>query len=249
VRLGNWLHHLIDFCYPRACAVCESGGEFASELCPKCLEELQKLEFAPACDFCSMPVAEHGSLCPHCEGKGVKPFDRIVRLGVFRDPLRHLIHQLKYHHHWTLAEYLAERLLALESVKGLLTETQVIVPVPLHPFRQISRGYNQAEVVARRLRRLTKHHKFSRALVRLKNTETQTHLHAKEKRFENLRDAFGLIKPRAVRGKHVVLVDDVMTTGATLISAGRTLLEAEPASISAIVIGIADPRGRDFEAI
>lgn len=195
-----------------------------------------------------MPLAEVGALCPHCRGEGHKPFQTILQLGLFRDPLRKIVHQIKYHHRWTLAEFLADQLLLQEAVKGLLTETQTLVAIPLHPWRQFSRGFNQAEVIARRLADKCRI-RFARPLVRLKNTETQTHLHDKKKRFDNLRDAFGLLRPRHITGKHVVLVDDVMTTGATLESAARCLKEAEPASISAIVAAVADPRGKDFEAI
>jgi len=129
-----------------------------------------------------------------------------------------------------------------------MSQTDVIVPVPLHPLRQMSRGYNQADLVAKRLGKVCDV-PVSHALIRLENTETQTHIHSKEQRYENMRDAFGLMRKRPVRGKHVVIVDDVMTTGATLTWAARTLAEAEPASISAIVIAIADPRRRGFETI
>jgi ComF family protein len=242
------LRELADFCYPRVCAACDVVTGSGDELCPECLTKLQVLEREPACEWCAMPVAQHGAPCPHCLGKGVKPFDRIVRLGTFHDPIRHLIHQIKYHGRWNLAEFLADRLVQQESAKGLLTQTEGLVPVPLHPWRQMSRGYNQADLIARRVH---KHcgHKVVHPLVRLKNTETQTHLHAKDKRFENLRDAFGLIRPRAVRGKHVLVIDDVMTTGATLTSVARTLLEAQPASLCAMIVAVADPRGRDFETI
>lgn len=162
--------------------------------------------------------------------------------------MRDLIHQIKYHGRWTLAEFVADRLYEQEAVRLLLSPDKVIVSIPLHPWRQFSRGFNQAEVIARRLAGKSKAN-FARPLVRLKNTETQTHLHDKRKRFDNLRDAFGLLRPGKITGKHVVLVDDVMTTGATLESAARCLKDAEPASISAVVAAVADPRGKDFEAI
>ena len=83
----------------------------------------------------------------------------------------------------------------------------------------------------------------------MRDTETQTHLHSRARREENLRDAFVLVKPATVAGKHVVLVDDVMTTGATLVSFARAIRLGAPASISALVISVADPRGRGFEVI
>jgi ComF family protein len=180
-------------------------------------------------------------------GEGVRPFERMVRLGTFTDPIKHLVHQMKYHRRWSLAEFFADRLIDQERVKGLLTETDVIIPVPLYPLRQMLRGYNQAEEIARRLAKRCGF-KFSKAAIRLKNTETQTHL-SQAARAENLRNAFAVTKQRAIRGKHVVLVDDVTTTGATLVSLAKELLNAEPASLSAITIAIADPKGRGFEQI
>jgi ComF family protein len=196
-----------------------------------------------------MPVAQHDAPCPYCVGKGTYPFERVIRLGPFRDPLSQLIYQTKYHRKWPLAEFLADRLMAQARVQALLMETDVLVPVPLHRFRQIARGYNQADVIARRLRAEDRKLKIARPAVRLRNTETQTHQQSRQKRAENLRDAFGLIDGRRIKGKHVVIIDDVMTTGATMQSLGRTLLQAEPASLCALVVAMADPKGRDFETI
>jgi len=199
-----------------------------------------------------MPVPEHGAPCPHCGGKGLYPFEKVLRLGTYHDPLRHLVHRMKYEHQWPLGEHFAERLLAQERVKRILNEhvreTQVLVAVPLHRFRQISRGFNQARVIADWL---GKKSEIPRAtpLVRLRNTETQTNLHSRAKRVENLKDAFGLVDSKRVAGKHVVLIDDVMTSGATLQAAGRALLEAKPASLCTIVVAIADPLRQDFQAI
>jgi ComF family protein len=246
---------LADFGYPAACAACEASippDSPSSELCGDCLAALRELEAAPACHRCAMPVARRGDPCPHCAGRGLFPFDRVLRLGVFDDPLTDLIHRAKYHGRWTLAELLADRLLAQERVKGLLSEPPIdehrLVAVPLHAWRHTTRGFNQAAVIAGRLSRVSGI-PLVRPAVRLRNTETQTHLHSHAKREENLRDAFGLINPRCIAGRHVVLVDDVMTTGATLQSLARTLRAANPASLSAIVVAIADPRRRGFERI
>ncbi len=248
VRPVALLSHVIDFCYPGACALCQGPALGRTALCDGCMNELRLLERAPACDRCAMPLAELDAPCPHCDDKGIHPFERILRLGIFEDPLKHLIHQAKYHHRWPLAEFLAERLSEQERVKGLLTESEVLVAIPLHVLRHVKRGYNQAEVLARRLASLNKL-KLVKPALRLRNTETQTHLHSHAKREDNLRDAFGLVNPKCIRGKHVVLVDDVMTTGATLKSFARCLKEAEPASLSAIVVAIADPKRRGFEVI
>ena len=251
VRLAGLISELVDFCYPGRCACCDAGADGASLVCPGCDEELRKLETAPACSWCAKPLPETGSPCPHCLGEGVPHFDRIVQLGVFSDPLKHLIHQMKYHNRWGLAEVLADRLVAQERTKRLLTEADVLVPVPLHRLRQIARGYNQAEVIAKRLANRCKVNKLRlvRPVVRLRHTESQTNLTSAAKRHENLRDAFGLVNPRAVRSKHIVVVDDVMTTGATLNAVAAALRHGRPASLSAIVVAVADPKGRDFQSI
>jgi ComF family protein len=238
---------MLDFCYPHRCARCEAltSGPF---LCVTCDSELRDLERRPACERCAMPLGGPGGACPYCEGEGVKPFDRIVALGLYRDPLRHLIYNVKYHGRWPLAERLADRLLEQEAVKGLLSDVDCLVPVPLHRSRQVSRGFNQSDVVARRLKKHTgkpvKH-----PSVRLKKTDPQIQFHSRAKREENLKDAFGLVHDRPIRDKHVLIVDDIMTTGATLQSFARTLRHAAPASLSVLVLAVADPLGQDFQVI
>jgi len=149
-----------------------------------------------------------------------------------------------------LWEFLAARLAETERAKGLLTETSVLVPVPLHFKRHIERGYNQADVIARELGGGGRGIKVLHALRRTRATETQTHLHNHDKRVENVRGAFALRRvARHLRGKHVVVVDDVMTSGSTMLEIARTLKAAEPASLSAIVLAIADRKGRGFEVI
>jgi ComF family protein len=160
-----------------------------------------------------------------------------------------MIHELKFRHRWPLAEVLARRILAEERISELLDETDVLVPVPLHWSRQISRGYNQTDSLARSLARRRRRIVVAHPIVRLKNTLAQTTIRSFADRAENLRFAFALADSSAIRGKRVVLVDDVMTTGATLKAAARALAEASPEAINAIVLAVADARRRDFQAV
>ena len=249
MHLSAVLKDLANFCYPGRCAVCEAAYEGSSPLCVDCDHALDQVAEEPACGYCAMPLPTHGSPCPYCESRGVAHYDRIVRLGSFHDPLKHLIHHVKYHNRWPLAEFLADKLIRQERVKALLQEGGVLLPVPLHPMRQIARGFNQADVIARRLRAYDRGLRIVNPVLRLRHTETQTHLHSHAKRAENLRDAFGLVRPSAVRGRHVIVVDDVRTTGATMHALARALRPAKPASLSAIVLAVADPKGKDFEAV
>src|ERR1700733_6910496 len=180
--LAPW-RHLIDFLYPPMCAVCNVTYSSDSPLCGECLIKLNQLAAAPACRHCGLPIAQADAPCPRCLGEGMRPFERIARLAVFDDPLRHLIHQIKYHGRWPLAEFLAERLAQQESVKELLREADLIAAVPLHPWREFSRGFNQADVIARRLGKKMRV-KVASPIVRLKNTQTQTYLYFREKRLE-----------------------------------------------------------------
>lgn len=246
--LTRLLRDVIDFCYPGICAHCRLACDADGFLCEACLAGLSELEHAAACDLCAMPLATHGAPCPFCQEKGVPHYDRIFRLGTYDDPLKNLIIQMKYHGRWPLGERLAERLLAQPRVAALLAGAEVLVPVPLHVVRQFRRGYNQAAVIAHHLRRRAGK-PIAKPLARIRNTETQTHLHSREKRVENLRKAFRLMDAKSVRGRHVVVIDDVMTTGATLQTVARAMRPARPASLSALVIAVADPRGRSFQSV
>jgi ComF family protein len=212
------------------------------------MEKLNRLAAAPCCDACAWPLPYERAPCPYCGGRGIGPIKEIASLGLFAEPLRLLIHRIKYHTRWSLAEQLADRLLEQERVRKLLGATDVLVPVPLHRLRQISRGYNQAAVIAARLAGRCGL-KVAHPVVRLKQTHAQTHLHSRLTRERNLRDAFGLVRPKTVRGLRVAIVDDVMTSAATLRAVARTLRRAHPGSLAAVVLAVADPRGRGFETV
>ena len=237
-----------ELCYPGACAVCQGSCASENRLCEACDQQLQKLADAPACARCAKPLAEHNAPCPWCGGRGIYPYQSIARLGVYDQPLRTLIHQMKYNRQWAMGEILADRLSIQPAVVTLLHQAEVLAPVPLHFRRQFSRGYNQSQVLAKRLSRKCGV-KLIGAAKRIRDTETQTQLHSQKARRENVRGAFRLTRPGAVRGKRVVVIDDVMTSGATLQEIGRELSKAQPASLSAIVLAVADPRHRDFQVI
>jgi ComF family protein len=249
MRPRRWLNHFLNFCFPGQCACCGQTFDTGAMFCTDCESEMETLTSAPSCRRCAMPSVTPGAPCPHCQGKGLSPFDRVIGLGVFQNPIKNAIHHAKYSHRWYVAETLAERLFERPDVQHLLQSSDCLVPVPLYRRKQIDRGYNQSEVIAQRIAALAKHKPVIRAAVRVRNTQSQTIAHSRAARVENVKDAFELTKPRAIAGKRVVVIDDVMTTGATIVSLARTLKAARPAQLSALVLAVADPKGRGFEVI
>lgn len=251
VNLGpfwRWAAWIADLCYPGSCAVCRGDCGGGGPLCQACADQLDAQAAGSACQCCAKPLAQEGAPCPWCLGKGLYPYKKIVRLGVFDDPLKELVYQMKYRGRWSLGETLADWMARQQHTAHLLKGTELLVAVPLHIRRQFSRGYNQAEIVARRLGKQCGI-KLVRPVKRVRDTPTQTRLTSQKARHENMRGAFKLVDPDLVRGKHVVVVDDVMTSGATLQAVGRELLRAGPASLCAIILAAADPKRRGFQAI
>jgi ComF family protein len=235
------LRDVVDLVYPPVCVSC---GADQGSFCPECSEMLKKLAATEMCPRCSFPSGT-GASCPQCGGGGIFPFERIVALGPFLDPLRQLIHRMKYQRRWMIADILADRLLGQPRVREILDDTDYLLPIPLYWSKQISRGFNQADQIARRLSKNGP--KVIHPLARTRNTRSQTEIRSREQRIENLRDAMAIADPNGIEGKRLTLVDDVITTAATLKSAANALNSLHPAKIDAILLCTADPKRRDFQ--
>ncbi len=162
------------------------------------------------------------------------PFDKIVSLLDFDDAVKKLMHGIKYQGFHSLAFDLG--LLAGNALPApLYPMPEVIIPVPLHWSRKLMRGYNQAQHIADGLARSLEIRPpvISHALLRVRATKTQTKLD-KEKRIDNIAHAFSVAKNAEglLKNKHILLVDDVVTTGSTTAFCAKTLAKTGPASIS-----------------
>ena len=179
------------------------------------MDDLAPLLHKRRCVQCAIALeARHAAR--HCRAclAGAPDFDATVVIADYGWPLDHLVTGLKFRAQLPLAAWLAERLGdALTSAPGELPD--VLLPVPLSPARLRSRGYNQAWEIARRLERQLGIPAQANALRRVRDNPAQSTLDRAE-RLINLHDAFVVAKPEQVAGRHVGIVDDVMTTGTTL---------------------------------
>jgi ComF family protein len=140
---------------------------------------------------------------------------------------------LKYRNADDVARPLGDLLAAAAGAAGIAGD--VIVPVPLHPSRLRRRGYNQADLIARRISAVSAL-PCLQALSRTRNTKSQLSTGNRMGRFANMQNAFTVALPDAIRGKHVLLVDDVATTGATLGAAAHALQDAGATRVTALAV-------------
>ncbi len=196
--------------------------------------------FPPVCVGCGRMAAKDRCLCLGCKASAAKtPSHPVVPMGLemvacgplVTDATRALVHGLKYKGHRRAAFDLVEIAKPLVDAK-ICSDTSVLVPVPLHPHRKRERGYNQSLLLAREWGQILSNEVCESFLDRAIDTSTQTRLGANQRR-KNLEGAFRAGKGFR-KGVPIVLVDDVLTTGATLSSCAAALLSAGALSVSAI---------------
>lgn len=220
----------LDILYPRVCQGCEVPLSTeaprqgpAAWFCHDCRQELHEIK-APYCCVCGEPhdgAMTEAFVCKNCAGRRIA-FDFAVSGYQAKGPLREMILSYKYGRHLSLRAGLADMLQAALKDPRLADEDLsqwLLVPVPLHFSRQYWRGFNQSWELCRMLSRQTGI-PAAQVLRRQSRTRAQARLHRK-KRLQNLKRAFGLRTSRPwrklpdLRGKRILLVDDVLTTGAT----------------------------------
>ena len=235
VRLPrNPFRGLVSLLYPQFCVACAGVAGPGETLCAACIAKAPRI-LPPFCAKCSQPFAGAitGSFtCANCEGR-VLHFDAAVSAYRSRGVVRKVVHDFKYGRHLHLRHLLGRWLAeGLEDPRLLGRRFDFIVPVPLHPARKRERSFNQAELLALALNRLTGL-PLQSALQRTRYTRTQT-LFDRNERMENLRGAFRLRRGSNVQDLRMLLVDDVLTTGSTLSECGSVLKKAGALSVHAL---------------
>jgi len=218
---------VLDLVFPRHCAGCgRTVDRPRGHVCWECFRTIE-LRATGLCQQCGLPSegqVTHAFVCSACRDHE-PAFDMARSAGRFSGVLREILHQFKYGRATWLCQDLADLLHGCVLAHYTAEEVDLVVPVPLHGQKQRDRGYNQAALLAAALASRLDRPQAGDVLVRTRDTPTQTKLHAEQRR-KNVRGAFAVRAPEWVRGRTVLLIDDVMTTGATLSEAAATLKRA-----------------------
>src|SRR6266446_2180504 len=232
---------LVSVFFPAGCRICNELLTSASRvpICGACLASFVAVP-QPACDVCGRPLpglpTESGRalLCPACRDK-TYAFERARSFAVYEGALVQAILLLKYEQIEPLGAWFAERLAEVVKEQGSALAADVVVPVPLHRQRHRERGYNQAALLSKPLaKRLGLPHKA--VLLMRTRARPEKQILTLEERWESVRGAFATRPGSQVDNLRVLLLDDVLTTGATLDACARALLEAGAKSVVGLTV-------------
>lgn len=230
--MNTWFHSFWSLLFPRCCVVCGSPLSRGEEcLCTCCNINLPRTGFHLRKDN---PV--------ECLFWGRIPgLKRASSFLFYRkgSDFRHILHMLKYGGYKELGEVMGRYMSAELSSGEFFDGVDMIIPVPLHRKKQKLRGYNQSEWIARGIASVTGIPLCAECMIREKNTETQTRKSTFE-RWENVEGIFRLCDTVHFEGKHVLLVDDVLTTGATTVACASAFAGVSGIRISVLTLAVAE---------
>lgn len=227
----DWLSSFLSLLFPRCCIVCGRPLARGEEcICAMCNIDMPRTNYHLRKDN---PVEKLFW--------GKIPLERATSFFFYHkgSDFRQILHQLKYGGQKEIGVIMGRYMAAEFSSSGFFEGIDVIVPVPLHKKKQRIRGYNQSEWIARGVSAVTGIVIDTESVVRRKNTETQTHKSIFE-RWENVDGIFELRHPESLVGKHVLIVDDVLTTSATVAACASSLKDVEGVRISILTLAVAE---------
>lgn len=229
--LGRLISGLTDIVYPRTCLICKTNLKGISHIdnlvCSLCWQNIKR-NLPPFCYSCGRQLdtshlTKH--ICPSCIKRKLN-FDRAFSPCIYEGVIKELIHEFKYKGKDYLGTTLSS--LMIEFIKEYdlpMYYIDFITPIPLHRTRLREREFNQAEVLANHIAREFKKNLLNDNLIRHRLTKTQTELEEKE-RILNVKDSFKVLEKECIKGKNILLVDDVLTTAATSSEAACALKNA-----------------------
>lgn len=221
--LKNLFADLRHLFYPHICNGC--GSDILSEetlLCTRCFANLPFTQYA---NYPNNPIEKIFTGRMHIEAAHAEFYFSKESL------IQHLIHQLKYQSNKEIGIYLGEIMGRSLQKSNRFNTVDALIPLPLYPDKERKRGYNQAAVICEGVSRVMNVPVYNTVLIRRRFTETQTKKHRAE-RWENVEGSFAVKHEEKIKGKHLLLVDDVITTGATLEASGSHLLKTAGVKLS-----------------
>jgi len=239
--LGEISGAVVSVFFPSGCRICDRLLTSASRvpLCGDCLSSFERVS-GPLCEVCGRPLPglrrepQEPVLCPACQDR-TYAFERARSFALYEDAVVRAILLLKFEQIEPLGAWFAERLAEIVSAEGDTMAADVVVPVPLHRERERERGYNQAALLSTPLaKKLRLPHKAV-LLVRTRARPDKQVL-SLEERWESVRGAFATRPGSQVDNLRVLLVDDVLTTGATLDACARALRDAGAKSVIGLTV-------------
>lgn len=227
----KWISDLLDIIFPRYCCVC---GQILSasekDLCLNCLRALPIVE-----DFRIQEIEKNfwGKIA-------------IERVGSYiyyqkGSPYNNLLHRIKYKDHPEIATHLAIAAAHKLKEKGFFDGIDAIVPLPLSKKKERQRGYNQCDYIAQGLSQVSGIAVLKGCVERVKANETQTHK-SREERWQNVEGIFSVTHPQLLQGKHILLIDDVLTTGATIASCAGSIVTIPDTRVSLFTLAYSNSR-------
>ncbi len=222
-KLSSWIDPVFWLYFPKNCPACGRPLKlFGANICGRCSQNLPETHFFEAA---GNPIEKifYGRL-PINAGAAAWYFHK-------NSALQALLFQLKYKSNKEVGLFIGKQMGALLAASERFASIDALIPVPLHPQALSKRGFNQAAIICEGIGQVWHKPVLTGAIARTKHTPTQTK-QTRAERWDNIENAFTIQDSASIKGKHLLLVDDVITTGATIEACGKTLLTIEGARVS-----------------
>ena len=238
--LSEWLHATLDFVFPAECQHCRGflGDQRIVVFCRTCWNHITPITepTCPVCGDADLRInSSYHQFCKHCTARAPS-MDRTITAVYYDDVARTALHHFKFNHKTALGRPLTQLLLTNLPDDIEFSQYHAVIPVPLHSSRQRQRGYNQSAILARYVAKRVNVPIMSNNLRRIRPTDEQALIAGRDARRQNVEQAFHITSPASVQGKSVIVIDDIMTTGATVNECARVLKKAGATSVLVLAV-------------